>query len=55
MARLVSLPKNTLQRDLPEKDKLRLALDFLREHPDEKPSTVARLYKIRKEGTVQKA
>ena len=54
MARLSSLPKNTLQRDLPEKDKLQLALQFLRQNPNEKPITAARLYNIKNEGTVQR-
>src|SRR5204863_6141394 len=31
------------------------ALQFLRENPDEKPATAARLYKIEKEGTVRQA
>ena len=55
MARLASLPKSTLQRDLPEKEKLKLALEFLRQNPNEKPSTAARLYDIKKENSVQKA
>jgi len=55
MARLVTAPKNTLHRDLPAKDKLQLALQFLRKHPKETPTTAARLYKIEKEDTVRKA
>ena len=43
MARLVSPPKNIPQRDLSEKDKLQLALEFLRQNSDEKPITAARL------------
>ena len=54
MARLSSLPKNTLQRDLPEKDKLQLALQFLRQNPNKKPITAARLYNIKNKGTVQR-
>jgi hypothetical protein len=55
MARLASLPNRTLRRDLPEKEKLKLALEFLRQNPSEKPSTAARLYHIKKENLVQKA
>jgi hypothetical protein len=55
MTRLRALPRDTLQRDLPQKDKLQLALQFLRDHPNEKPSAAARIYHIEKEGSVQKA
>jgi hypothetical protein len=55
MARLAHPPKSTLLRDLPDQDKMKLALDFLRENPHEKPSTTARLYHIKKEDTVWKA
>jgi hypothetical protein len=55
MARLQALLRDTLQRDLPQKDKLQLALQFLRDNPKEKSSTAARLYHIEKEGSVQKA
>ena len=55
MARLSSLPNTTLQSNLPIKNRLALALQFLRENPDEKPATAARLYKIEKEGTVRQA
>ena len=55
MARLCAPPQKTLQRDLPLKDRIKLALDFLRENPYEKPSTVARLYYIKKEDIVRKA
>jgi hypothetical protein len=34
---------------------MKLALDFLRENPDEKPSTAARLYHIKNKDLVQKA
>jgi hypothetical protein len=54
MARLVSPPKNIPQRDLFEKDKLQLALEFLRQNPDEKPITAARLYNMRNEGIVRR-
>ena len=55
MARLRAFPKTTLQRDLPDQDKLKLALKFLHENPHEKPSTAARLYHIVKEDSVRKA
>jgi hypothetical protein len=55
MARLASLPKNTLQRDLPEKDKLRQALEFMRKHPKEEATPTARLFNLKKPGTLQKA
>ena len=55
MARLRAFPKTTLQRDLPDQDKMKLALEFLRENPHEKPSTAARLYYIVKEDSVRKA
>jgi hypothetical protein len=35
MARLSNLPNNTLLRDMPEKDKLREAIQFLKENPGE--------------------
>ena len=52
MARLRSLLVNTLLRDLPDQDKMKLALDWLSENPREKPSTVARLYYIKNEDSV---
>ena len=55
MARLAHPPKSTLLRDLPDQDKMKLALDFLCENPHEKPSTAVRLYHIKKEDTVWKA
>ena len=55
MARLCAPPKNTLLRDLSEKDKIKLALEWLHENPDEKPATAARVYHIEKENSVQKA
>jgi hypothetical protein len=55
MARLASLPKNTLQRDLPEKDKLQQALAWLRKHPKEEPTPTARLFNLKRAGTLQKA
>jgi hypothetical protein len=55
MARLCAPPKNTLLRDLPEKDKIKLALEWLHKNPDEKPATAACVYHIKKENSVQKA
>ena len=55
MARLHALPQNTLQRDLPLKDRMKLALQWLRENPTESPTTAARLYHIEKEGSVRTA
>jgi hypothetical protein len=55
MARLHALPQNTLQRDLPLKDRMKLALQWLCENPTENPTTAARLYHIEKENSVQKA
>jgi len=55
MARLSSAPKNVLERNLPEKDKLRLALKFLIDHPDEDPATPIRIWKLQKPNTLQKA
>ena len=52
MARLVHPPKSTLLCNLPNQDKMKLALDFLCENPHEKPSTVVRLYHIKKEDIV---
>jgi hypothetical protein len=55
MARLSNLPKNTLLRDMPEKDKLRKAIQFLKANPEETPATIARMYYIRNEDIVRKA
>ena len=52
MARLAHPPKSTLLRDLPDQDKMKLALNWLSENPEEKPSTAARLYHIKKEDIV---
>ena len=55
MARLNQGPKNTLPRSLPDRDKMPLALQWLRDHPTERPSTAARIYSIKNENTVKKA
>ena len=55
MARLRNAPKNTLLRDLPLKDKIKQAIQWLRENLDETPTTAARIYNIQKEKLVQRA
>jgi len=55
MARLRSLPRDSLQRDLPNRDKIKLALEFLHENPSETPTTAARLFHLEKEDSVRKA
>src|SRR5271163_2108139 len=55
MARLRNAPRNTLLRDLPEKEKMKQAIQWLRENPDEAPTTAARIYDIKKEKSVIKA
>ncbi|PMD65600.1 uncharacterized protein K444DRAFT_608178 [Hyaloscypha bicolor E] len=51
MARLSNLPKNTLLRNMPEKDKLRKAIQFLKANPEETPATAARAYCVRNKDT----
>ena len=55
MARLRNAPKNTLLRDLPDKDKIKLAIQWLYENPDESPTAAACCYNITKEKTLIKA
>ena len=55
MARLSNLPKNTLLRDMPERDKLREAIQFLKANPEETPATTARACCVQNEDTVKKA
>jgi hypothetical protein len=55
MARLNSIPKNTPIRDLPNEDKMRLALQWPRENPTETPTTAARCHAIAKEDSVRQA
>ena len=55
MARLSNLPKNTLLRNMPEKDKLREAIQFLKANPEETPATAARAYCVRNKDIVRKA
>jgi hypothetical protein len=47
-------PRGTVESKLPEHDKLQLALQFLRDNPDEDPRTPARIWKLKKPGTLQK-
>lgn len=55
MARLSGLPKERLLRDMPEKDKQRDALQWLRCNPDEKPITAARACNVENHQTLKKA
>jgi hypothetical protein len=55
MARLSNLPNNALLRDMPERDKLREAIQFLKANPEETPATAARACYVRNEDTVKKA
>ena len=55
MARLSNLPKNTLLYNIPERDKLREAIQFLKANPEETPTTTAYTCYIRNEDTVRKA
>jgi hypothetical protein len=58
MARLSTLPQieyATLQRDLPIKDRIKLAISWLKENPTETPTTAARCFRIEKEDSVRKA
>jgi hypothetical protein len=54
MARLSNLPNYALLRDMPERDKLRKAIQFLKANPEETPATAARAYCVRNEDTVKK-
>ena len=55
MARLSNLPKNTLLRDMLERDKLREAIQFLKANPEETPVTTARACCVRNKDIVRKA
>jgi hypothetical protein len=55
MARLAQLPKTHTLQNLPDKDKLHLATQWLIENPDKKPTTAARIYRIRNELNLQQA
>ena len=55
MARLRNAPRNTLLRDLPEKEKMKQAIQWLRENLEETPTAAARACNIKKEDLVKKA
>jgi hypothetical protein len=49
MARLVQLSETYTLRNLPDKDKVQLAIQWLIENPDQKPTTAARIYGLKNE------
>src|SRR2546421_332473 len=53
MARLRNAPRNTLLGDLPEKEKMKQAIQWLRENPEEAPTTAARTYNIKKKALIK--
>ena len=55
MARLSNLPKNTLLRNMPEKDKLRKAIQFLKANPEETPATAVYACYVRNKDIIRKA
>jgi hypothetical protein len=55
MARLRSAPNDMLHRALPDKDKMKLALEWLCSNPTESLTAAARIYHIEKEKSVQRA
>ena len=55
MARLANCPTNTLESTLPEADKFKLALKWLRDNPTEQSITAARIWKLQKPKSLQKA
>ena len=55
MARLSNAPKNVLERNLFEKDKLRLALKFLIDYPNEDPAIPVRIWRLNRPNTLYKA
>ena len=54
MARLKGLPRDTLIRDMLEKDKQREALQWLRENPDETAITATRACNVKNYQTLKK-
>jgi hypothetical protein len=54
MARLSNLPNYALLRNMPERDKLRKAIQFLKANPEETPATAVYAYCIRNEDIVKK-
>ena len=55
MARINTLPKTVLIRDLPLPDRVDLALQWLRDTPNETPSTAARVHSIQNTRLIQQA
>jgi hypothetical protein len=55
MARLAYTLKNIHVKDLPNHQKMLLALQWLRSNPRESPTVAARLYFIKQEDSVRKA
>jgi hypothetical protein len=55
MARLVHAPDNVHPKDLSIDQKIKLALQWLRDNPRESATVAARLYYIEKEDSVRKA
>jgi hypothetical protein len=55
MARLAYTPKNIHVKDLPNHQKMLLALQWLRSNPRESPTVAARLHFIEQENSVRKA
>ena len=55
MARLSNLPNNTLLCDIPERDKLYKAIQFLKANPEETSATAVYAYYVRNEDIVKKA
>jgi hypothetical protein len=55
MARLAHTPKNIHVKDLPNHQKMLLALQWLHSNPRESPTVVARLHFIEQENSVRKA
>jgi hypothetical protein len=55
MARLAYTPKNIYVKDLPNHQKMLLALQWLRNNPRESLTVAARFYFIEQENSVRKA
>jgi hypothetical protein len=55
MARLRNPPKDILRHNVPDKEKRRLALQWLQEHPNEHTTTAARIYHVENEDSLRKA
>jgi hypothetical protein len=55
MAQLSSLPQDSLQWDLANKDKIKIALEFLYKNPNETPTTTVHIFHLEKGDSIQKA